>query len=189
MSAGDPVTYGLVSSLSRPRENVTGVSMITVALAAKRVELLHEIIPKSAAIALLVNPTSPYLAPETKDATEAARLVGRRMPVLNASNPSEIDAAFANLAQQRAGGIVVSGDPFFDSQREKLVELAARHRVAAIYQWDEFVTIGGLMSYGTSITSAYREAGIYTARILKGAKPADLPVLQSAKVDLVIVIE
>ena len=185
-SAGDPVTYRLVSSLSRPGANVTGISMITVALAPKRLELLHEIIPRSASIALLVNPTSPYVAPETKDVTEAARVLGRRIHVLNAATLGELDAVFAAIVQQQVGAVVVSGDPFFDSQRDKLVALSAQHRLPAVYQWREFATIGGLMSYGTSITDAYRQAGVYTARILKGAKPGELPVLQPTKLELVI---
>lgn len=186
VSAGDPITFGLVTSLNRPGGNVTGISMITVALAAKRLELLHQVVPPPVVIAMLVNPTSPYVEPETKDVLEAARVFGRRVRVLKAATPPEIDAAFATLALQGASAVVVSGDPFFDSQRDKLVALAARYRIPAIYQWSEFATIGGLMSYGTSITNAYREAGVYTARVLKGAKPAELPVLQPSKVEMVI---
>jgi putative ABC transport system substrate-binding protein len=186
VSAGDPVTFGLVTSLSRPGGNVTGVSMITVALAAKRLELLHQVVPPPVVIAMLVNPTSPYVEPETRDVMEAARVLGRRVQVLKASTPPEIDAAYATLAQDGAGALLVSGDPFFDSQRDKLVALSARNRVPAIYQWREFAAIGGLISYGTSITNAYREAGVYTARILKGAKAAELPVLQPTKLEMVI---
>jgi putative tryptophan/tyrosine transport system substrate-binding protein len=186
VSAGDPITFGLVTSLSRPAGNVTGVSMITVALAPKRLELLHQVVPPSVVIAMLVNPTSPYVEPETNDVIRAAAALQRRVHVVKAATPGEIDGAFASLAPQEAGAILVSGDPFFDSQRDKLVALAARYRIPAIYQWDEFAKIGGLMSYGTSITNAYREAGIYTARILKGAKPAELPILQPTKVELFI---
>jgi putative ABC transport system substrate-binding protein len=186
VSAGDPITFGLVASLSRPGGNVTGVSMVTVALAPKRLELLNELVPAPARIAMLVNPTSPYVESETKDVTESARVLGRQVQVLHAATPQEIDASFAILVQRGASAVIVSGDPFFDSQRERLVAQSARHRVPAIYQWTEFATIGGLMSYGSSITHAYRQAGVYVARILKGSKPAELPVLQPTKFEFVI---
>ncbi len=186
VSAGDPITFGLVASMNRPDGNVTGINMITVELAPKRLALLHELVPAPAGITMLANPTSPYFGPETKDVIGSARALGRQVQVLNAATPQEIDAAFAVLVQQRAGALIVSGDPFFDSQRDKLVALSARHAIPAIYQWREFPDIGGLMSYGTSITDAYRQAGIYTGRVLKGTKPADLPVLQPTKFELVI---
>jgi putative tryptophan/tyrosine transport system substrate-binding protein len=186
VSAGDPITFGLVPSLSRPGGNVTGVSMITVALASKRLELLHELVPAPAMIAMLVNPTSPYVGPETKDVMTSAQALGRQVQVLNAKTAEEIEATFTSIVQRRAGALLVSGDPFFDSQRDQLVALAAHHKVPTIYQWHEFATIGGLISYGTSILDAYRLAGAYTGKILKGTKPADLPVVQPTKFELVI---
>lgn len=186
VSAGDPVTFGLVTSLNRPGGNVTGISMITVALAPKRLALLHELVPAPAAIAMLVNPTSPYVDAETSDVQASARVLGRQLRMLNAGTAQEIDAAFATLVQQRAGGLLVSGDPFFDSERDRLVALAARYSVPAIYQWREFATIGGLISYGTSILDAYRQAGIYVGKILKGATPADLPVVQPTRFETVL---
>src|SRR5437588_3973918 len=186
VSAGDPVTFGLVASLNRPGGNVTGISMITVALAPKRLELLHELVPAPAVIALLVNPTSPYVEPETKDVVASARALGRQVQVLNASTGPEIDTAFTTLVQQGVRALLVSGDPFFDSQRDRLIVLAAHHAIPAIYQWREFPMIGGLMSYGTSILDAYRQSGIYVGKILKGAKPADLPVMQPTKFEFVI---
>jgi len=186
VSAGDPVTLGLVSSLSRPAGNVTGISMITVGLAPKRLELLHELVPGTTVIAMLVNPTSPYAGSETSDVVASARAVGREVQILNASAVSEIDAAFPALVQRRAGALLVSGDPFFDSQRERIVELAARHAVPTIYQWREFATLGGLISYGSSIIEQYRQSGVYVSKILKGEKPVDLPVLQPTKIELVV---
>ena len=186
VSAGDPVTFGLVTSLNRPDANVTGISMITVALAPKRLELLHELVPAPAVIAMLVNPTSPYVEPETKDVMASARALGRQVQVLNTSTGPDIDTAFTTLVQQRAGALLVSGDPFFDSQRDRLIVLAAHHAIPAIYQWREFPMIGGLMCYGTSILDAYRQSGIYVGKILKGAKPADLPVMQPTKFEFVI---
>jgi putative tryptophan/tyrosine transport system substrate-binding protein len=186
VSAGDPVTFGLVASLNRPGANVTGISMITVALAPKRLELLYELVPAPGVIALLVNPTSPYVEPETKDVMASAGALGRQVQVLNASTGPEIDTAFTTLVQRGVRALLVSGDPFFDSQRDRLIVLAAHHAIPAIYQWREFPMIGGLMSYGTSILDAYRQSGIYVGRILKGAKPADLPVMQPTKFEFVI---
>ena len=186
VSAGDPITFGLVPSLSRPGGNVTGISMTTVALAPKRLELLHELVPAAAVIGVLVNPTSPYVEPETKDVVESARTVGQQVQLLNASTAPELEPAFVALVRHGAGALLVSGDPFFDSQRDRIVELASRYSVPAIYQWREFTAIGGLISYGTNIVDSYRQSGDYVAKILKGTKPADLPVLQPTKFELVI---
>jgi putative tryptophan/tyrosine transport system substrate-binding protein len=186
VSAGDPVSFGLVPRLTRRGTNVTGISMITVALAPKRLELLRELVPRAAVIALLANPTSPYFEPETRDVLDAARTLGLQVHVLRANTVRDLDAAFATLAQQRVDALLVSGDPFFDSQREKLGALTAQRAIPAMYQWREFPLLGGLVSYGSSITSQYREAGVYTGRILKGQRPADLPILQPTKFELVI---
>jgi putative ABC transport system substrate-binding protein len=186
VSAGDPVTFGLVTSLNRPGGNVTGIAMTTVALAAKRLELLHELVPGPGAIAMLVNPNSPYVEAETNDVMASAGALGRQLQVLHAGSAREIEAAFATLVRQRAAALIVSGDPFFDSERDRIVSLASVHSVPAIYQWREFATIGGLMSYGTSILDAYRQSGVYVGKILKGTKPADLPVLQPTRFETVI---
>jgi putative tryptophan/tyrosine transport system substrate-binding protein len=182
----DPVELGLVATLHRPGGNVTGVSNFSGLLAAKVFELLHELIAPSL-IAVLVNPTSPNLARSTTKAMQAAgRALGQQILVLNASTEGEIDAAFAALVQLRASALAVGGDAFLNSRREQLVALAARHGVPAVYPWPEYVTAGGLMSYGPSLIDAYRQAGVYVGRVLKGAKPANLPVLQPTKFKLVI---
>jgi putative ABC transport system substrate-binding protein len=186
VSAGDPVALGLVPSLTRHGTNVTGISMITVALAPKRLELLRELVPRAAAIAMLANPTSPYFEPETGEVLDAARTLGLRVHVLRANTERDLDAAFATLVRQRVDALLVSSDPFFDSQREKLVALTAQRAIPAMYQWREFPLLGGLVSYGSSITGQYREAGIYAGRILKGQRPVDLPILQPTKLELVI---
>ena len=182
----DPVKFGLVSSLNRPGGNVTGVSTFNAVLGSKRFELLHELVPNAAVIALLVNPNIPSAGSETRETEAAARAAGRNLIILNASTESEIDAAFATLGEQRAGALLVTGDPFFVSRRDKVVALAARHAVPTIYVQREFAAAGGLIGYGTSLTDAYRQVGLYAGRILKGAKPADLPVMQPTKFELVI---
>ena len=181
-SAGDPVADGLVANLARPGGNLTGFSGIFVELDSKRLELLSELLPQAKVIALLVNPNSPII----RDLQEAARATGVQLSVLKASTESEIDAAFASFVQLRAGGLVAGSDSFFNSRREQLVALASRNAVPAIYQGREFVTAGGLISYGASLTASYRQVGIYAGRILNGAKPADLPVQQPTKFELVI---
>jgi ABC-type uncharacterized transport system substrate-binding protein len=182
----DPVGAGLVTSLARPGGNLTGFSLLNVELTPKRLELLSELVPQARVIALLVNPNNPQAEGVMRDVQEAARAKGVQLDILKVGTESEIDAAFATLAQRHAGALVVQADPFFGSRREQLVALAARYAVPAIYEFREFVATGGLISYGTSLTAVYRRAGVYAGRILKGAKPADLPVQQPAVFELVI---
>jgi ABC-type uncharacterized transport system substrate-binding protein len=185
-SGGDPVAIGLVASLARPGGNLTGVSILTDELVPKRLQLLAELVPLAKVIALLVNPNYAGTEAIIRNVREAARAKGLQLPILNAGDKSEIDAAFGPLARLEAGGLVVGSDPFFNSRREQLVALAASHAVPAIYEWRDFAAAGGLISYGTSLTSVYRQLGIYTGKVLNGAKPADLPVQQPARFELVI---
>ena len=186
-TASDPVQLGLVPSLNRPGGNVTGVTQTNVEIAPKRLELLHELVPTASVMALLVYPANPTLAEaNTKELQAAARTLGLELQVLNASTERDFDGVFAKLIQLRAGGLVIGSDPFFTSRSEQLAGLTARHAVPAIYAWREFVVAGGLLSYGADISEAYRLAGNYTGRILKGDKPADLPVQQVTKVELII---
>ena len=183
----DPVKLGLVESLARPGGNATGVNFFAQEVAAKRLGLLHELVPKAARIALLLNPTSPSTAePTLKEVQEAARTLGLQILVFNASTIGEIDAAFSALARVRADALVVAGDRFFNSRRVQFATLAARDRVPTGFVSREYVEAGGLMNYGTNIADMFRQTGIYTGSILKGAKPADLPVLQSTKFEFVI---
>jgi putative ABC transport system substrate-binding protein len=182
----DPVQSGLVASLNRPGGNVTGVAVLNAELTGKRLELLHEMAPAGAVVALLVNPTNRNLEPEVKAAQDSARSLGLELHILPASTASEIDAAFATLVAQRAGSVVVVGDPFFTSRRAQIVVLAGRHAVPAIYVWRQFTEAGGLMSYGADLADGYRQSSILTSKILKGAKPADLPVQQVVKLELII---
>ncbi len=183
---GDPLEVGLVASLGRPGGNLTGVAMLTVELTPKRFELLSELVPLARVIALLVNPINPNSERITAEVQEAARGKGVQLLVLKASNKNEIDAAFAALVQQHAGAMVVDADAFLTGQRAQLVALASNNALPAIYGWREFAASGGLISYGTSLTAVYRLAGNYVGKILKGAKPADLPVQQPTKFELVI---
>ena len=182
----DPVQIGLVASLNRPGGNVTGLAGLAVEVAAKRLEVLHELLRTSAAVALLVNPNNPVTEPETKVMRDAARSLGLQLHVLDASTEGEIDAAFEKLIELRAGGLLVSTDAFLISQRDQIVALAARHAMPAIYGAREFAADGGLMSYGTDLADRFRQVSIYAGKILKGAKPADLPVQQVARVEFVI---
>jgi putative ABC transport system substrate-binding protein len=182
----DPVRLHLVASLARPGGNLTGINFFVAELAAKRLELLREVMPAAARIAVFANPTNPTTEPALKDVGEAAGAMGLQIQVFNVSSVREIDAAFATLASERADGLFVANDPFFFDRRVQLAQLAAHHSLPAIHQDRLFVEVGGLMSYGASVGDALRQVGIYTGRILKGAKPADLPVVQSTKFELVI---
>jgi putative ABC transport system substrate-binding protein len=182
----DPVGAGLVASLARPGGNLTGVSFVPDELTAKRLELLSELVTQAGVIALLMNPNNASAERVIRDVQEAARTKGLQLHVLKASSESEIDTAFASLVQLHAGALVVGGDPFLSSRREQLVALASRHAVPSIYAWREFAAAGGLISYGSSLTTANRLVGVYAGKILKGAKPADLPVQQPTKFELVI---
>jgi ABC-type uncharacterized transport system substrate-binding protein len=182
----DPVQSGLVASLNRPGGNITGVVVLTTELTAKRLELLHELASTAARVGLMVNRTSPANDPETISAQGAARVLGLQAHVVQVGNPNEIKAAFEMLVQRNVGALVVSADPLFINQCDQVVALAAQHALPAIYQWREFTTAGGLMSYGSDLTKNYRQAGVYAGKILKGAKPADLPVQQVVKLELAI---
>jgi putative ABC transport system substrate-binding protein len=183
---GDPVGTGLVASLARPGGNLTGISEMTTDLMAKRLELLSELVPQATVIALLVNPNNPNAKPYLREAQEAGRTKGVQLPILKASNESEIEAAFGTLVQLHASALIVVPDAFFSGRREQIVALASRHAVPAIYHLRELAAAGGLISYGASLTANRRQAGIYAGRVLKGAKPADLPVQQPTTFELVI---
>jgi len=184
---GDPVELGLVASLNRPQGNLTGVTTLNHGLVAKRVELLHEIVPGASSIAVLVNPTSPTLTRTTiEEAQAAARSFGLELHILNASTERDFDVVFANLIQLRAGGLVIGTDTFFSSRLEQLAALSVRHAVPTVYHFREFAAAGGLIAYGGSLAEAFRGTGVYIGRILKGEKPADLPVQQVTIVEMYI---
>ena len=185
-SAADPVEIGLVDSLSRPSGNATGVNIYLSHLGAKRLELLRELVPNAAVIGMLVNPNFPDAESQAKDVEEAARTLGQQVHVVNANSEGNFNQAFATFTEMKADALLISLDSFFLSRREQLVALAARHKIPAIYFSRDFVLVGGLMSYGSDIADSYRQAGIYAGRILKGAKPGDLPVVQPTKFGLVI---
>ena len=187
MQGADPVRIGLVSSLNRPGGNLTGIDTFLVEVAAKRLEQLLELVPAAKSIAYLRNPTNPFFAEaETREVQDAADARGIRLPFMNASRTSEIDTAFANLVQQRADALLVSGDGFLHTHCDQIVALVARDAIPAIYPLREYVAAGGLMSYGTNYLNAWQQAGAHTGRILKGEKPADLPMQQVTKIELVI---
>jgi putative ABC transport system substrate-binding protein len=183
----DPVRMGLVASLARPGGNATGINFFTAEVMAKRLGLLHELVPAAARVAVLVNPANVGRAPSTRrDLEPAARVLGLQIQFYDASTSKEIDAAYATLVRERPDALFVSGDPLFTSRRVQMILLATRHAIPATYAGRQFPEIGGLMSYGASLTDAWHQVGIYAGRILKGAKPTDLPVVQSTKFELVI---
>ena len=186
ISGVDPIAAGLVASLNRPGGNLTGVSNFNTSLTAKRLELLHQVVPRGGSIVVLVNSSSPATQTIESEARSAAEALGVRLDVLGASTEDEIDTAFAAAAQRGAGGMLVAGDAYFNSRRAQLIALAARHRIPANYDRKEIAIDGGLMSYGMNNVDLYRQVGIYTGQILKGAKPADFPVQQPTKVELVV---
>jgi putative tryptophan/tyrosine transport system substrate-binding protein len=183
---GDPVKLGLVASLNRPGANLTGVSFFANQLETKRLGLLHELVPQADEVAVLINPSQPAAQEQSNEVMEAARVLGISVHILNARSEGDFDAAFAMIVQKRFGALLVAADPFFSSRRDQLVSLAARHAIPAIYEWRDFPATGGLASYGTSLTDAFRQAGVYVGRILKGVKPADLPAVQTIKFEFVI---
>ena len=185
-TGSDPVKLGFVASLNRPGGNVTGVHMFLTGLEAKKLGLLHDLVPQAAVMTALVNPTSTDAATQTRDIQEAARTIGRQVEVLTASNDNDLDTAFARIVRTRAGALLVGANPFFLTRRDPIIAWAARQAIPAIYELREFPLAGGLMSYGTSLGDAYRQVGIYAGKILKGDKPADMPVFQPTKFEFVI---
>jgi putative ABC transport system substrate-binding protein len=185
-SGGDPVETGLVGSLNRPGGNLTGATFLTAALGAKRLGLLRELVPGADVVALLANPDKSVGRVQISDVEQAARALGQKFVVLDGGSDDKIEAAFAALARQHVSALLVGADPFFDTRRDRLVAMAAQHRMPAIYQFREYAVAGGLMSYGTSIREMYRLVGVYVGRVLKGEKPADLPVVQVTKFEFVI---
>jgi putative ABC transport system substrate-binding protein len=186
VTGADPIKFGFVASFNRPGGNITGIWIVSTVLAQKRLQLMRELLPKAELIAVLVNPTSPVAAPQSQDAQAAARALGLKLSVLNAVTENDFDQVFTALVQQRADALFVSADPVFYSKREHLVALAARHAIPTLYEIREYVEVGGLMSYGTVFRDGYYKGGIYAGRILKGVNPADLPVEQVNKLELVI---
>ena len=182
----DPIELGLIASLNRPAGNLTGISILNAELGPKRLELLRELLPAATTIALLINPNNPSAVTVSRELEAVARTIGLKIHVLRASSEADLDAAFATLGQLRVSALAIGNDPFFNSRSARLAELASRHAMPAIYQYREFAAAGGLMSYGGSLTDSYRQAGIYAGKILAGAKPGDLPVQQSTKVELII---
>jgi putative tryptophan/tyrosine transport system substrate-binding protein len=185
-NGSDPVALGLVSSLNRPGGNITGVTVLTVETVQKRLEILRELVPTADPLALLAHANNPNIETYSRDVAAAAQALGRRIDILTVTRESEFETAFTALAQRHAGAVAITGDPIFINQRDHLVALATRYAIPAMYPYREFVPAGGLMSYGPNTRDSYRQVGMYAARILKGAKPADLPVVQATKLELVI---
>jgi putative tryptophan/tyrosine transport system substrate-binding protein len=185
----DPVKTGAVAALNRPGGNTTGVSLLTVAMEAKRLQLLHELVPTAAIVALIVNPNNPQADQQLQELQAAARTLGIQIEALKAGTPNEIDTAFANVVQRRAGALHMAGDAFFNTRKEQFIVLSARHALPTGFSLREFPAAGGLMSYGPSLADAYRQQGIYAGRILKGEKPAEMPVEQAVKIELVINVQ
>jgi len=186
LTGSDPISAGLVSSINRPTGNVTGIAFMFTLLGAKNLQLLRELVPKATVIAVLVNPSNPNAAPQLRDVQAAAHALGQQLVVLDAATDHEIDSVFATLAERQVGALLVTADGFLIGRQDQLVALAARNAVPTVYPLSQYVTAGGLISYGASLFDAFRQTGIYVGRILKGAHPTDLPVLQSAKFELVI---
>jgi putative tryptophan/tyrosine transport system substrate-binding protein len=186
VTGADPLKFGFVASFNKPGGNITGIWMVLTALAEKRLQLMHDLLPKAELIGLLINPTSPVAEPQKREAQAAAHVLGVKLTILSAVTENDFDQVFASLAQQRADALFVSADPFFASKREHLVALAAQHAMPTTYEFREFVEAGGLMSYGTVLSDGYYKGGNYVGKVLKGTKPADLPVEQVDKFELVI---
>jgi putative tryptophan/tyrosine transport system substrate-binding protein len=183
---GNPVKAGLVESLNRPGGNATGFTLLTSELEAKRLGMLHDLVPGAAVIGALLNPNFPPAVSQLQQLEEAARTINQKISVLKAGNDTELDAAFASLVEQKVGALLVTADPYFDTRRDRFIALAQQNRLPTMYQFRDYAVAGGLISYGPSITDMYRQAGVYTGQILKGAKPADLPVLQPTKFEFVV---
>jgi putative tryptophan/tyrosine transport system substrate-binding protein len=186
IGGGDPVRQGLVASLNQPGGNLTGTSFLTGAIESKRLGLLRELVPNTAIIGVLLNPSSPAAELQLRDIPDAARAIGQQIVILEASNERDVDAAFETLVQRQIGALLVASDPFFTNRRDQVLALAARYSLPTIYFLREFAAAGGLMSYGANLADAFRQVGMYAGRILKGEKPADLPVLQPTKFELVV---
>ena len=186
VSTGDPVMVGIVTSFNRPGGNVTGVGLLGAELETKRLELLHQFIPGTTPIDVLVNPTNPAANLQLRELQNAAEVIKRQINIVRASTPLDIETNFTTAAQQRAGALLIVQDPFYNSQRDQLVALAARHKLPVLYPLREFAEMGGLVSYGHNLVDGYREMGVYAGRVLKGEKPVDLPVVQPTKFEFVI---
>ena len=186
ITGADPVAFGLVASLNRPGGNLTGVALLVDEVGPKRLELVHELLPSASSVALLINPANPRAAVQANETQAAGRALGLEIHILNATNESEIDSAFATFGQVRAAALLLVNDALFNSRLDQLAAIAARHAIPAISPWREFVVAGGLMSYGINQPDLYRQAAIFLGRILKGEKPADLPVQQATKVELIV---